>query len=76
MQPMFLVTGCTAKSLSDDPVSLNILFSQKINKLLRKTFSATTVSSTLMLPVPESVKLSSSKGTLKIISCGVVDLPA
>ena len=76
MQPMFLVTGCTEKSEELEPVSLNILFSQKINRLSRKTFNATTVSSTLILPAPEPLlKPSSLNGSLNTTSCGVVDLP-
>ena len=54
IQPMFLVTGSTAKFAKDDPVSLNILFAQNINRLLRKTFSPTIVSSTLILPAPSA----------------------
>ena len=34
MHPMFLVTGCTEKSEELEPVSLNILLSQKINNLI------------------------------------------
>ena len=77
IQPMSLVTGTIAKSLSEDPVRLKIRFSQKINKLSRNTFSPTIVSSTLILPAPSlAVKSSSSKGLLKTSSWGVVDLPA
>jgi len=58
MHPMFLVTGSTTKFELEEPVSLNILFSQNINKLLRKTFNATTVSSTCTLPAPEPLRQS------------------
>ena len=76
-QPIFLVTGSTAKLANEEPVSLNILFSQNIKRLSRKTLSPTTVSSTLMLPAPSAEsKSSSSNGSLNTTSCGVVDLPA
>ena len=76
IQPMFLVTGTIAKSDDELPPILNILFSQKINKLSRKTFSPTTVSSTLMLPAPlPELKPSSLNGSLNTTSCGVDDMP-
>ena len=52
IQPMFLVTGTIAKSAAVFPASLNILFSQKIKRLSRKTFMPVIVSSTLILPAP------------------------
>jgi len=77
MHPMFLVTGFTAKSDRDEPVTWNILFSQNINKLSRNVLSPVTVSSTFILPAPEPLlNASSSNGWLNITSCGVVDLPA
>ena len=74
---MSRVTAVTAKLELEEPLSLNILFSQNINKSSRKTLSPVIVSSTFILPAPlPLLKLSSSKGTLNTTSCGVVDLPA
>ena len=75
--PIFLVTGVIEKSACELPDNLNILFSQNINKSLRKTFKPTIVSSTLILPPPIATeKLLSSKGTLNTNSWGVLDIPA
>ena len=52
--PISLVTGCIAKSLRVDPVILNILFSQNINKESLNTFSPTMLSSTLIVPAPSA----------------------
>ena len=77
MQPISRVTAVTAKSELDVPDNLNILFSQNTNKSSRKTLRPVIVSSTFKLPAPlPDEKLSSSNGTLKTISCGVLDLPA
>ena len=79
MQPILLVTDWIAKSDDELPVSLNILFSQKIKRESRKTFIPVIVSSTRMLPAgspTSAAKLSSSKPTLKTNSSGVVLLPA
>jgi 2-phospho-L-lactate guanylyltransferase (CobY/MobA/RfbA family) len=74
---MSRVTAVTAKFELDVPVNLNILFSQKINKSSRKTFSCVIVSSTLILPAPlPLLKPSSLNGSLNTTYWGVVDLPA
>ena len=77
MQPMSRVTAVTAKFELEVPDNLNILFSQNTNKSSRKTLRPVIVSSTFRLPAPlPELKPSSLNGSLKTISCGVLDLPA
>ena len=73
LQPMFLVTSCTANEALAVPVNLYILSSQNIINSFLNTFNPTTAESTLNDPAPlPVVKLSSSKATLNITSCELV----
>ena len=79
IQPIRLVTGVIENVVEPTPVSLNILFSQNINKLSRKTLRPVIVSSTFIVPAgcaALALKPSSLKPSLNHNSCGVVDLPA